>query len=185
VRLGQLRVDLQRAAVQRDRGEEPEEPDRRLFFGASPGRSPLRSILPGNGALVTPPLDPSDPKNNLRSDADRAAQRPDAAKTTSGPKPRAPNNLRSGSSQNNLRSEAARSRGSHGPTRGRAPRLQRAAEQARAALGAETAKAALRRPRLSSLSGGDKGDRTPDLVNAIHALSQLSYIPVEGTGSTY
>src|SRR5215475_5928785 len=25
--------------------------------------------------------------------------------------------------------------------------------------------------------GGDKGDRTPDLVNAIHALSQLSYIP--------
>ena len=28
------------------------------------------------------------------------------------------------------------------------------------------------------LTGGDKGDRTPDLVNAIHALSQLSYIPV-------
>src|SRR5262245_52887388 len=27
------------------------------------------------------------------------------------------------------------------------------------------------------LGGGDKGDRTPDLVNAIHALSQLSYIP--------
>ena len=30
-------------------------------------------------------------------------------------------------------------------------------------------------------SGGDKGDRTPDLVNAIHALSQLSYVP--GTDS--
>lgn len=25
--------------------------------------------------------------------------------------------------------------------------------------------------------GGDEGDRTPDLMNAIHALSQLSYIP--------
>lgn len=25
--------------------------------------------------------------------------------------------------------------------------------------------------------GGDKGDRTPDLMNAIHALSQLSYVP--------
>jgi hypothetical protein len=24
---------------------------------------------------------------------------------------------------------------------------------------------------------GDEGDRTPDLVNAIHALSQLSYVP--------
>src|SRR5262249_7768411 len=30
---------------------------------------------------------------------------------------------------------------------------------------------------FSYLGGGDKGDRTPDLVNAIHALSQLSYIP--------
>ena len=28
-----------------------------------------------------------------------------------------------------------------------------------------------------SVSGGE-GDRTPDLVNAIHALSQLSYAPV-------
>ena len=25
--------------------------------------------------------------------------------------------------------------------------------------------------------GGDEGDRTPDLVNAIQALSQLSYVP--------
>jgi hypothetical protein len=36
------------------------------------------------------------------------------------------------------------------------------------------------RGRPSVLLCGDKGDRTPDLVNAIHALSQLSYIP-EGT----
>jgi hypothetical protein len=27
-------------------------------------------------------------------------------------------------------------------------------------------------------SSGGEGDRTPDLVNAIHALSQLSYAPV-------
>ena len=26
--------------------------------------------------------------------------------------------------------------------------------------------------------GGDEGDRTPDLCNAIAALSQLSYVPV-------
>ena len=26
-------------------------------------------------------------------------------------------------------------------------------------------------------SGGDEGDRTPDLLNAIQALSQLSYAP--------
>ena len=26
--------------------------------------------------------------------------------------------------------------------------------------------------------GGDEGDRTPDLMNAIHALSQLSYVPM-------
>ena len=31
--------------------------------------------------------------------------------------------------------------------------------------------------RPSARSGGE-GDRTPDLVNAIHALSQLSYAPV-------
>ena len=30
-------------------------------------------------------------------------------------------------------------------------------------------------------SGGE-GNRTPDLVNAIHALSQLSYAPVAGPG---
>lgn len=30
----------------------------------------------------------------------------------------------------------------------------------------------------SFLFGGDKGDRTPDLVIANHALSQLSYIPI-------
>ncbi len=29
-------------------------------------------------------------------------------------------------------------------------------------------------------TGGDEGSRTPDLVNAIHALSQLSYIPTPG-----
>ena len=28
------------------------------------------------------------------------------------------------------------------------------------------------------LTSGGEGDRTPDLVNAIHALSQLSYAPV-------
>ncbi len=28
------------------------------------------------------------------------------------------------------------------------------------------------------ICGGDKGVRTPDLVTASHALSQLSYIPV-------
>ena len=28
-----------------------------------------------------------------------------------------------------------------------------------------------------AVSGGE-GDRTPDLVNAIHALSQLSYAPI-------
>src|SRR5436190_22328977 len=32
-------------------------------------------------------------------------------------------------------------------------------------------------PAPQSYSGGE-GDRTPDLVNAIHALSQLSYAPV-------
>lgn len=31
----------------------------------------------------------------------------------------------------------------------------------------------------SSKLGGDEGDRTPDLMNAIHALSQLSYVPGE------
>ncbi len=30
--------------------------------------------------------------------------------------------------------------------------------------------------RIRAASGGE-GDRTPDLVNAIHALSQLSYAP--------
>ena len=36
-----------------------------------------------------------------------------------------------------------------------------------------------RRPAAlaAPLSGGE-GDRTPDLVNAIHALSQLSYAPL-------
>ena len=29
------------------------------------------------------------------------------------------------------------------------------------------------------LFGGDEGDRTPDLLNAIQALSQLSYAPVQ------
>ena len=30
---------------------------------------------------------------------------------------------------------------------------------------------------VSRLASGGEGDRTPDLVNAIHALSQLSYAP--------
>ena len=29
----------------------------------------------------------------------------------------------------------------------------------------------------SEVLGGDEGKRTPDLMNAIHALSQLSYVP--------
>ena len=32
-------------------------------------------------------------------------------------------------------------------------------------------------PRTIDFIGGDEGDRTPDLMNAIHALSQLSYVP--------
>ena len=39
-----------------------------------------------------------------------------------------------------------------------------------------------RRDWLSVLGSGGEGDRTPDLVNAIHALSQLSYAPVAGPG---
>jgi hypothetical protein len=31
--------------------------------------------------------------------------------------------------------------------------------------------------------GGDKGSRTPDLLNAIQALSQLSYIPTNKNGT--
>ena len=31
---------------------------------------------------------------------------------------------------------------------------------------------------LRECSGGDEGDRTPDLVHAKHALSQLSYTPI-------
>src|SRR5512135_2894838 len=39
--------------------------------------------------------------------------------------------------------------------------------------------AAARNPcRRSIPTNGGEGDRTPDLVNAIHALSQLSYAPV-------
>jgi hypothetical protein len=34
----------------------------------------------------------------------------------------------------------------------------------------------------SGLGSGGEGDRTPDLVNAIHALSQLSYAPLAGPG---
>ena len=32
-------------------------------------------------------------------------------------------------------------------------------------------------PRDTRDASGDEGVRTPDLVNAIHALSQLSYVP--------
>ena len=35
---------------------------------------------------------------------------------------------------------------------------------------------------MESDFGGAEGDRTPDLMNAIHALSQLSYGPVIGFG---
>ena len=31
-------------------------------------------------------------------------------------------------------------------------------------------------------NGGDEEDRTPDLLNANQALSQLSYVPVEENG---
>ena len=33
--------------------------------------------------------------------------------------------------------------------------------------------------------GGDEGDRTPDLCNAIAALSQLSYVPVFSSNRNY
>src|SRR2546422_2495501 len=33
-------------------------------------------------------------------------------------------------------------------------------------------------PPVAQPSSGGEGDRTPDLVNAIHALSQLSYAPL-------
>ena len=33
-------------------------------------------------------------------------------------------------------------------------------------------------PKITGLSGGDKRDRTADLLNAIQALSQLSYNPI-------
>ena len=36
-----------------------------------------------------------------------------------------------------------------------------------------------------AMGGGDKGDRTPDLMTASHALSQLSYIPVGWCGNHY
>lgn len=37
-----------------------------------------------------------------------------------------------------------------------------------------------KKPRLRAvLNGGDKGSRTPDLLNAIETLYQLSYIPKE------
>ena len=32
-------------------------------------------------------------------------------------------------------------------------------------------------PLTIDFIGGVEGDRTPDLMNAIHALSQLSYVP--------
>src|SRR5881409_2673336 len=35
-----------------------------------------------------------------------------------------------------------------------------------------------RPPTLAQPRDGGEGDRTPDLVNAIHALSQLSYAPI-------
>jgi hypothetical protein len=35
-----------------------------------------------------------------------------------------------------------------------------------------------RLPTSGTAESGGEGDRTPDLVNAIHALSQLSYAPI-------
>ena len=40
---------------------------------------------------------------------------------------------------------------------------------------------AVKLPSIASRNGGE-GNRTPDLVNAIHALSQLSYAPGPFTG---
>ena len=37
-----------------------------------------------------------------------------------------------------------------------------------------------RKTEFSELFGGDKRDRTADLLNAIQALSQLSYTPIFG-----
>ncbi len=42
-------------------------------------------------------------------------------------------------------------------------------------------KKALKHKCFKAFSGGDKRDRTADLLNAIQALSQLSYTPVCGT----
>ncbi len=48
------------------------------------------------------------------------------------------------------------------------------------APGHETKKAVEQVPDGLICHGGDKGVRTPDLVTASHALSQLSYIPNGG-----
>ena len=49
-------------------------------------------------------------------------------------------------------------------------------------LGVKTGKnnKKLRNPKISKVFGGDKRDRTADLLNAIQALSQLSYTPIFG-----
>ena len=39
--------------------------------------------------------------------------------------------------------------------------------------------------RAAHQSGGDKGSRTPDLLNAIETLYQLSYIPREAKWGNY
>ena len=37
--------------------------------------------------------------------------------------------------------------------------------------------------KIEGLDGGDKGSRTPDLLNAIETLYQLSYIPKKKNGA--
>ena len=46
------------------------------------------------------------------------------------------------------------------------------------AVGHEKRDHLVRRSLLILDLGGDEGDRTPDLCNAIAALSQLSYVPL-------
>ncbi len=43
---------------------------------------------------------------------------------------------------------------------------------------ADACRGAIQGPGADGALCGGEGDRTPDLVNAIHALSQLSYAPV-------
>ena len=59
------------------------------------------------------------------------------------------------------------------------PEVERAIYVQRQAVGAETENATTLEDKQlrSNLHGGAEGNRTPDLLNAIQALSQLSYSP--------